>query len=111
MNPVFHISEDGSEIHFSKYVRFCYASHVFIQYFSLPNTHIVYLYSAISYSIIVIYISVPVCTLCERGQNIDEKYDQCILYFILDLVTYWVLSQISCCKQTCVNELPSFYDM
>ena len=44
---------------------------------------------------LVIYISVPVCTLCGRGQNIDEKYhqyqkyDQCILYF----ETYETLKQ------------------
>ena len=36
----------------------------------------------LSYLMLVIYISVPVCTLCERGENIDEKYDQCILYFL-----------------------------
>ena len=30
----------------------------------------------------VIYISCPVCTLCGRGQNLDEKYDQCNLYFL-----------------------------
>ena len=31
---------------------------------------------------LAIYISVPVCTLCGRVQNIDEKYDQCILYYL-----------------------------
>ena len=36
----------------------------------------------LSYLMLVIYISVPVCTLCGRGANIDEKYDQCILYFL-----------------------------
>ena len=69
-------------------MRLCYASCVFIQYFSLPGTHIVLLYTFIvllSYLIVVIYISVPVCKLCGRGQDIDEKYDQCILYFLLDL--------------------------
>ena len=30
------------------------------------------------YLMLVIYINVPVCTLCERGQNIDKKYDQCM---------------------------------
>ena len=45
------------------------------------------------------YISVPVCKLCRRGQNINEKYDQCILYFLLDLVIYLVLSQISWCTR------------
>ena len=48
----------------------------------------------------VIYISVPVFTLCGRGQNVDEEYDQCILYFLLDLVIYPILSQVSWCKQT-----------
>ena len=36
----------------------------------------------LSYLMLVIYISVPVCTLCGRGENIDEKYDECILYFL-----------------------------
>ena len=36
----------------------------------------------LSYLMLVIYISVPVCTLCGRGENIDEKYDQFILYFL-----------------------------
>ena len=36
----------------------------------------------LSYLMLVIYISVPVCTLCGRGENVDEKYDQCILYFL-----------------------------
>ena len=36
----------------------------------------------LSYLLLVIYISVPVCTLYGRGQNLDEKYDQCILYFL-----------------------------
>ena len=87
--------------------------HMFLSnIFSLPNTHIVSFYTfkvpLSLYLIIVIYISVPVCTLCGRGQNIDEKYDQCILYFILDLVTYWVLSQVSCCKQTCSTQAAQF---
>ena len=53
--------------------------------FALPNTHIVALYTFIallSDLMLVIDISIPVCTLCGKGQNIDEKYDQCILYFL-----------------------------
>ena len=42
------------------------------------HTFIVHL----SYLMLVVYISVPVCTLCGRGQNTDQKYDQCILYFL-----------------------------
>ena len=34
------------------------------------------------YSMLVIYISVRFCIICGRGQHIDEKYDQCILYFL-----------------------------
>ena len=89
-------------------MRFCYASCVFIQYFSLRNTHIVSLYTLnvvlLSYLMVLIYISVPVCTLCRRGQNIDEKYDQCT--FLLDLAVYSVLSQASWCKQTCTKQAP-----
>ena len=36
----------------------------------------------LSYLRLVIYIGVPVAHFVERGQNIDEKYDECILYFI-----------------------------
>ena len=36
----------------------------------------------LSYLMLVIYISVLVCPLCERGQNIDKKYDECVLYFL-----------------------------
>ena len=64
---------------------------------------------------LVIYISVPVCTLCGRGQNIDEKYDQCIFYFLRRPCHYRVLSHVGWCKQTgsilygCPN--PVFYCM
>ena len=56
----------------------------------------------LSYLMVLIYISVPVCTLCGRGQNIDQKYDQCI--FLLDLAIYSVLSQASWCKKTCTKQ-------
>ena len=36
----------------------------------------------LSYLMLVVYISVPVCTPCGRGENLDEKYYQCILYFL-----------------------------
>ena len=52
---------------------------------------------------VLIYISVPVCTLCGRGQNIDQKYDQCI-FFTIDLAIYSVPSQASWCKQTCTKQ-------
>ena len=57
--------------------------------------YIIYLHSAIILLVVAIYISVPVCTICGRGQDMDEKYDQCILYLPLDLVIYWVVSQVS----------------
>ena len=62
--------------------------HVFFQYFYLPNAHNVSLYTFIvllSYLMVVVYISVSVCILFGRGQNRDEKYDQCILFFPLTL--------------------------
>ena len=100
-------------------MRFCYAQCMcFYPIFYLPNTHIVSLYTFIvllSYLIVVIYISVPVCTICGGGggggQNTDEKYDQCILYLLLDIVTYSVLSQVvSWCKQTCRKQTaPTLY--
>ena len=40
-----------------------------------------------------IYTGIGV-VLCGRGQNIDEKYDQCTLHFLRSLVTYWVLNQV-----------------
>ena len=36
----------------------------------------------LSYLMLVIYISVPAALFGGRGQNIDEKYDECILYFL-----------------------------
>ena len=52
---------------------------------SFLNLMIVSLYTFIvvsSYLMLVVYINVPVCTLCGRGKNIDEKYNQCIVYFL-----------------------------
>ena len=71
-------------------MRFCYASCVFIQYFSLRNTPIVSLTSLyilnivlLSYLMVLIYISVPVCTLCGHGreQNIDQSLNMINAFF------------------------------
>ena len=60
----------------------------------------------LSYLMLVIYISVPVCTLCGRGQNIDEKYDQCILYFVRRPCPLQSSSQV---KLADVNKLAVYY--
>ena len=46
----------------------------------------IYTIMLLSYLMLVIYISVPVWSLCLKGQNTDEKYDQCILYFLRRVV-------------------------
>ena len=67
-----------------------YINFIYISLYTLNNFIVLLSY--------LIYISIPVGTICGRGQNIDQKYDQCI--FLLDFAIYSVLCQVSWCKQT-----------
>ena len=57
--------------------------HVFLSNIFLYVIHTLYHYYTLnivllSSLIVLIYICDPDCTLCGRGKNIDQKYDQCI---------------------------------
>ena len=87
----------------STYLRFCYALYAFIQYhivsFILYFTHIVALYISLCY-----YIIFTICnlyfTVVKFVHFVDDKYDQCILYFLrrvgfANLITYWLSADVN----------------
>ena len=66
-------------------------------------------FNVLFFYILVIKLVFHFCRLCGTGQNIDEKYDQCILYFLrrfefVNLVTYWIKV-----KSADVNKLAIYY--